>query len=128
MLNLIFYYGCDCLLFAQRSGRGVPKKTGMSLDMNSVMMIIIGAAIIAVIATIAWYVISNLRKNIKETDQPPSMSDHLTTFQEAKADGSMTAQEYNKVRSHLSKKIIREVKQTDTPNESDDDIPKFIAK
>lgn len=124
MRDLIFSYGCECLLFMQRGVRGTPKK----LDMNSVMMIIIGAAVIAILAALAWYVISNLRKNIKESDQPPSLSDHLTAFDEARTDGTMTAREYNQVKAHLSKKIIKEVRQTETQKETDDDVPKFIAK
>ena len=96
--------------------------------MASVTMIIIGVALVAAIATVAYYVISNLRKNIKESEEPPSLSDHLTTFQEARAEGSMTMQEYSKVKAHLSNKIVREVRQAGVPKESDDDNPKFIPK
>ena len=128
MNNLIFSYGFDCLLFAQRAARAVPKKSSGSVDMTSVMMIIIGVALVAVIATVAYYVISNLRKNIKESEEPPSLSDHLTTFQEARVEGSMTTQEYNKVKTLLSNKIVREVRQAGAPKEPDDDGPKFIPK
>ena len=128
MLDLFSYCGYDVLIFAQRAVRGAPKKTDNTLDMNSVVMIIIGAAVIAVLATIAYYVVSNLRKNIKESDQPPSLSDHLTMFQDAKAEGNITDQEYNQVRAHLSKKIIRQVKENIVLDEPDDDTPTFIAK
>ena len=128
MFDLFLYSGYDFLIFAQRATRGVPKKSDNSLDMNSVIMIIVGVAVVAVLATIAYYVISSLRKNIKEPDESPSLTEHLSTFQEAKAEGTMTAQEYNQVRTHLSKKIIRQVKENDVPNEPDDDTPTFIAK
>ena len=128
MKVFLFSYGFDCLLFAQRASRAAPKKSSGSVDMASVTMIIIGVALVAVIATVAYYVISNLRKNIKESEEPPSLSDHLTTFQEARVEGSMTLQEYNKVKAHLSNKIVREVRQAGAPKESDDDDPKFIPK
>ena len=98
------------------------------LNMNTVIMIIIGTAIVAIVAAIAWYIIANLRKNIKESDSPPSLSDHLTTFRDARADGSMTEQEFNRVKAHLSKKMTREVRRTDSQDETGDDVPKFIAK
>ena len=128
MRDLIFFYACGWLLFAQRNATP-PRKTNASLDMYAVTMIIIGTAVLAVLGVIAYYVISNLRKNIKESEQPPSMSDHLATFQEARADGNMTAQEYDRVKAHLSKKILREVRQSNTQNkpgdEPDNDSPIF---
>ena len=128
MSDLFFSLLHHGLIFAQRGARGVPKKSAATIDMSSVVMIILGVAAIAAIVTVAYYVISNLRKGIKESEEPPSMSDHLTTFQEAKDEGNMTPMEYNKVRDHLSKKIVREVKRIDVQEEPEDDSPKFIAK
>ena len=119
---LIFQNFC---LFAQRSS---PKKSSGALDMNSVTMLILGAAIVAAIAVIAYYIASNLRKGAVEKEKPTSLADHLATFREAKDEGSMTTQEFTAVKNHLSHKIMNEVKQENTRNEPDDDSPKFIPQ
>ncbi|MCL2624782.1 MAG: hypothetical protein FWD31_14055 [Planctomycetaceae bacterium] len=112
-------------LFAQRP---VPKKPSGALDMNSVTMLILGAAIVAVVAVIAYYVGLHLRKGAVENDKPPTMSDHLKAFRAAADEGNMTDMEFAAVRTHLSTKIMDEVKQDNTRNEPDDDTPKFIPR
>jgi len=93
-------------LFAQRAA---PKKPGGAFDMNTVIMLILGAGIIAILSVIAYYVGSRLRKGALEREKPPSLSDHLKTFQEAAEEGNMSAQEYAVVKKHLSQKIMDEV-------------------
>ena len=127
MFDTAFILFQDFWLFAQRSA---PKKPGGAFDMNSVTMMILGAAIIATVAVIAYYIASNLRKGAVEKEKPPSLSDHLAAFREAADEGAMTAVEFAAVKNHLARKIMDEVKQESTPNEQDDDdrFPVFIPQ
>ena len=108
MLDTAFILIQDFSLLAQRSA---PKKPSGALDMKSVTMLILGVAIVAVFAVIAYYVGSYLRKGAVEKDKPPSLTEHLAAFREAQDDGSMTALEFAAVKKHLSLKIMDEVKQ-----------------
>ena len=96
--------------------------------MNSVTMLILGAAIVAVLAVSAYYVVSKLRKGAVERGKPPSLTDHLSAFREANDEGNMTDIEFAAVNKHLSQKIMDEVRQDNTPNGADDDSPKFIPQ
>jgi len=113
------------VLFAQRAA---PKKTGGAFDMNNVVLLILGAGIIAILSVIAYYIGSHLRKGALEREKPPSMTDHLKTFREAADEGNMSAREYAVVKKHLSRKIMDEVKQESPRNEPDDDSPEFIPR
>ncbi len=122
-LVLTFY---DFCLFAQRAA---PKKSGRSLDMNSVIMIILGAAIITAIAVVAYYIGSHLRRGAFEKEKPPTTSDDLAAFRDATDEGSMTTREFDRVKRHLSRKILHEVKDRDaSPDEPEDNTPKFFPK
>jgi len=112
-------------LFAQRP---VPKKTGGAFDMNTVLMLILGAGVIAILSVIAYYIASRLRKGALEREKPPSMSDHLKAFQDATEEGNMSVKEYAVVKKYLARKIMDEVKQDNTHQEPDDDLPKFIPQ
>ena len=78
--------------------------------MNTVVMLVLGAGIIAILSVIAYYVGSRLRKGALEQEKPPTLSDHLKTFQEAAEEGNMSAKEYAIVKKHLAQKIMDEVK------------------
>jgi hypothetical protein len=125
MFDTVFTLFQNFCLFAQRSA---PKKLGGAIDMNSVTMIILGAAIVAAVAVIAYYIGSNLRKTALDKEKPLSLSDHLAAFREASDDGSMTAAEFAAIKKHLAQKIMDEVKQDDSPNDLDNNLPKFIPR
>ena len=112
-------------LFAQRAA---PKKPSGGLDMNTVIMLVLGAGIIAILTVVAYYVGSHLRKGAVEKEKPPSLSDHLATFREAKDEGNMTAVEFATVQKHLAQKIMDEVKQENPRKEPDNDLPEFIPQ
>ena len=125
MFTFPFLVSPDFCLFAQRS---VPKKSSGTIDMYSVIMIILGVAVIAVVVAVAYYIGSHLRKSALERDKPPKMSDYLVTFREATDEGKMTAVEFAAVKKHLAGKIMDEVKQDNSRNEPNDDSPLFIPK
>ena len=107
MVDTVLFTLPHFVLFAQRTS---PKKPGGAFDMNTVIMLILGAGIIAILSVIAYYVGSRLRKGALEREQPPPLSDHLKTFQEATEEGNMSAKEYALVKRHLAQKIMDEVK------------------
>ena len=126
MFDTAFLLFGNFCLFAQRTAS---KKPGGSLDLHSVTMLILGAAIVAVVAVIAYYIASKLRKGAIEKEKPPTMAEHLATFREAADEGSMTPTEFAAVQKHLAPKIMNEVRQEKPRNEPDDDIsPIFIPK
>ena len=114
------------VLFAQRAA--MYKKPRGAFDMNTVITLVIGAGIIAVVSVIAYYVGSRLRKGALEREKPPTASDHLKTFQEATDEGNMSIAEYAIVKKHLSQKIMDEVKQENSQKIPDDDLPKFLPQ
>jgi flagellar basal body-associated protein FliL len=102
------------ILFAQRT---VPvKKAAGGVDFWTVVALIIGFTVVIAVGFIAYYVVSKLKHAAKEAEQPPSLSEHLTKFEEARNEGSMTPQEYAAVKAHLSQEIMREFKQNDSDN------------
>ena len=125
MFDMDFTLFQDFCLFAQRVAT---KKSGGALDMNSVTMIILGAAVVAVVAVIAYYIGSNLRKSALNREKTSSMSDHLAAFREATDEGSMTAAEFAAIKKHLAQKIMDEVKHDDSPNDPDNNSPVFIHR
>jgi len=125
MIDTNLFIRTHFALFAQRP---VPKKTGGAFDMNTVLMLILGVGIVAILSVIAYYVGSHLRKGALKREKPPTMSDHLKAFQEATDEGNMTTQEYAIVKKHLAQKIMDEVRQENSQNEPDDDSPKFIPQ
>jgi uncharacterized membrane protein len=112
-------------LFAQRTA---PKKSGGAFDMNTVIMLILSAGVVAILSVIAYYIGLHLRKGALEDEKSPTTADHLKTFREAADEGSMSAQEFAVVKKHLSQKIMAEVKQENPRTEPDDDLPKFIPQ
>jgi hypothetical protein len=96
--------------------------------MNTMILLILGAGCVAILAVVAYYVGAHLRKGALEREKPPTASDHLKAFQEAADEGNMTPKEYAIVKKHLAQKIMAEVKQENTRNEPDDDLPKFIPQ
>ncbi|MDR1385483.1 MAG: hypothetical protein LBJ67_16790 [Planctomycetaceae bacterium] len=117
-----FYYA---ILFAQRTVAA--KKTTNSLDFGTVVALIIGFTVVIAVGFVAYYVISKIRKSAIDEEQPPTLSEHLSKFQEACDDGNMTTGEYATVKAHLSQEIMREVKQADTPA-NNNDRPVFHPK
>ena len=108
MMDTVFFILTHFCLFAQRSSQY--KKTRGDFDMNSIVLLILGVGVVAILSVIAYYVGSHLRKGAVEKDKPPSMSDHLKTFQEAAEEGNMTTKEYAIVKKYLAQKIMDEVK------------------
>ena len=128
MLDLLYAaypFAANFFLFAQRSP---PKQAKGILEINTVIMIIIGAAIVAIIAVVGWYVGSMLRKSAVTGEKQPTLAEHLKTFREAADEGNMTDMEFAVVKKHLSKIIMDEVKQQPIQNEPQDDSPKFIPQ
>ncbi|MDR1494278.1 MAG: hypothetical protein LBT05_16405 [Planctomycetaceae bacterium] len=110
-----YYYA---ILLAQRTG--TVKKTTSTLDFGTVVALIIGFTIVIAVGFVAYYAISKIRKSAVDEEQPPTLSEHLSKFQEARDDGSMTAGEYAAVKSHLSREIMRETKQSRISANNDD--------
>ena len=125
MMDTVLFLQTQIILFAQRSAL---KKPGGAFDVNTTITLIVGAGIVAAITVVAYYVGSHLRKGALEREKPPTMSDHLKAFQEAAAEGNMTAKEYSIVKTHLAQKIMAEINQENSQNQSDNDLPKFIPQ